>query len=109
MGKIKKKKGGGGSSGWLLWRLEGGAGAASWAVSCLLRGAPVLRRLLQGLGLALAAGTPPGCALRAALGESGGAAQLLTGIAAGVCSNVFPCVLQLGMRPDVLHSWKRSR
>lgn len=67
----------------------------------------------QGCGMLRAGSacrsTPGLSALGASCGGSGDAAQPLTGIAAKVCSNVFPCMLQPGMKPDVLHSWVRSR
>lgn len=68
------------------------------------------RFLPQGFGLALPIGAPLGLfALGGASGRSGDAARLLIAIAAKVCSNIFPCMLQPGMRPDVLHSWARSK
>ena len=63
-----------------------------------------------GLGAGSARRGTPGLSARGgASGGSGDAAQPLTGVVAKVCSNVLPCMPQPGMRPDVLHSWVRSR
>ena len=66
-----------------------------------------------GLGAGSARrGTPGLSALGGASGGSGDAAQPLTAkrlTVAKVYSNVLPCMPQPGMRPDVVHSWVRSR
>lgn len=64
----------------------------------------------MGLGAGSAHGDTPALSpVRDASGGSGDAAQLRAGVSAKVCSNVLPCMLQPGVRPDVLHSWVSSR
>lgn len=108
LGKIKKKKAGGGNimmdgfSGDLNTMLLLCFGQSDGCCGC-----PGERAPAAGLGAGSACrGTPALSALGGASVVSGDAAQLLAGIAAEVCSNVFPlctaawyearCALQLG-------------